>query len=85
MNRYDDAFGQVEKKLNQTLGADKTERLRSLLSDQEKVEQITSKMNQKQKSMLEYVLQNPDALQALISSPQAAEFLKKIAEGNFNG
>lgn len=85
MNRYDDAFGQVEKKLNQTLGADKTERLRSLLSDQEKVDQITSKMNQKQKSMLEYVLQNPDALQALISSPQAAEFLKKIAEGNFNG
>ena len=83
MNRYDDAFGQVEKKLNQTLGADKTERLRSLLS--EKVDQITSKMNQKQKSMLEYVLQNPDALQALISSPQAAEFLKKIAEGNFNG
>lgn len=85
MNRYDDAFGQVEKKLNQTLGTDKTERLRSLLSDQKKVDQITSKMNQKQKSMLEYVLQNPDALQALISSPQAAEFLKKIAEGNFNG
>ena len=85
MNRYDDAFGQVEKKLNQTLGADKTERLRSLLSDQKKVYQITSKMNQKQKSMLEYVLQNPDALQALISSPQAAEFLQKIAEGNFNG
>ena len=85
MNRYDDAFGQVDKKLNQTLGADKTERLRSLLSDQKKVDQITSKMNQKQKSMLEYVLQNPDALQALISSPQAAEFLKKIAEGNFNG
>ena len=38
-------------------------------------------MNQKQKSMLEYVLQNPDALQALVSSPQAAEFLKKLAEG----
>lgn len=81
MDRYDNAFGQVEQKLRQSIGAENTEKLKGFLSDEKSLEQVTSRMNQKQKSMLEYVLQNPDALQALVSSPQAAEFLKKLAEG----
>lgn len=81
MDKYDNAFGQVEQKLRQSIGAENTEKLKGFLSDEKSLEQVTSRMNQKQKSMLEYVLQNPDALQALVSSPQAAEFLKKLAEG----
>lgn len=81
MDKYDNAFGQVEQKLRQSIGAENTEKLKGFLSDEKNLEQVTSRMNQKQKSMLEYVLQNPDALQALVSSPQAAEFLKKLAEG----
>lgn len=81
MDKYDNAFGQVEQKLRQSIGAENTEKLKGFLSDEKSLEQVTSRMNQKQKSMLEYVLQNPDALQALISSPQATEFLKKLAEG----
>lgn len=80
MDRYDSAFGQVEKKLRQSIGDENTEKLKGFLSDKDGLEKITAKMNSKQKSMLEYVLQNPDALQALVSSPQAAEFLKKLAE-----
>lgn len=81
MDKYDNAFGQVEQKLRQSIGAENTEKLKVFLADEKSLEQVTSRMNQKQKSMLEYVLQNPDALQALVSSPQAAEFLKKLAEG----
>lgn len=81
MDRYDNAFGQVEQKLRQSIGTENTEKLKGFLADEKSLEQVTSRMNQKQKSMLEYVLQNPDALQALVSSPQAAEFLKKLAEG----
>ena len=81
MDKYDNAFGQVEQKLRQSIGAENTETLKGVLADEKSLEQVTSRMNQKQKSMLEYVLQNPDALQALVSSPQAAEFLKKLAEG----
>lgn len=81
MDRYDNAFGQVEQKLRQSIGAENTEKLKGFLADEKSLEQVTSRMNQKQMSMLEYVLQNPDALQALVSSPQAAEFLKKLAEG----
>jgi len=81
MDKYDNAFGQVEQKLRQSIGAENTEKLKDFLADEKSLEQVTSRMNQKQKSMLEYVLQNPDALQALVSSPQAAEFLKKLAEG----
>ena len=81
MDKYDNAFGQVEQKLRQSIGAENTEKLKGFLSDEKSLEQVTSRMNQKQQSMLEYVLQNPDALQALVSSPQAAEFLKKLAEG----
>lgn len=81
MNKYDNAFGQVEQKLRQSIGAENTKKLKGFLADEKSLEQVTSRMNQKQKSMLEYVLQNPDALQALVSSPQAAEFLKKLAEG----
>ena len=81
MDKYDNAFGQVEQKLRQSIGAENTEKLKGFLADEKSLEQVTSRMNQKQKSMLEYVLQNPDALQALVSSPQAAVFLKKLAEG----
>ena len=81
MDKYDNAFGQVEQKLRQSIGAENTKKLKGFLADEKSLEQVTSRMNQKQKSMLEYVLQNPDALQALVSSPQAAEFLKKLAEG----
>ena len=81
MDKYDNAFGQVEQKLRQSIGAENTEKLKGFLADEKSLEQVTSRMNQKQQSMLEYVLQNPDALQALVSSPQAAEFLKKLAEG----
>ena len=81
MDKYDNAFGQVEQKLRQSIGAENTEKLKGFLADEKSLEQVTSRMNQKQNSMLEYVLQNPDALQALVSSPQAAEFLKKLAEG----
>lgn len=81
MDKYDNAFGQVEQKLRQSIGAENTEKLKGFLADEKSLEQVTSRMNQKQMSMLEYVLQNPDALQALVSSPQAAEFLKKLAEG----
>ena len=81
MDKYDNAFGQVEQKLRQSIGAENTEKRKGFLADEKSLEQVTSRMNQKQKSMLEYVLQNPDALQALVSSPQAAEFLKKLAEG----
>lgn len=81
MDKYDNAFGQVEQKLRQSIGAENTEKLKGFLADEKSLEQVTSRMNQKQKSMLEYVLQNPDVLQALVSSPQAAEFLKKLAEG----
>lgn len=81
MDKYDNAFGQVEQKLRQSISAENTEKLKGFLADEKSLEQVTSRMNQKQKSMLEYVLQNPDALQALVSSPQAAEFLKKLAEG----
>ncbi len=84
MERYDNAFGQVEQKLQQSIGKENTEKLKAFLSDEKSVDAITSKMNSKQKSMLDYVLQNPDALQALISSPQAAAFLKKLAEGKLN-
>ena len=44
-------------------------------TEQESLDERTSS------SEIGYVLQNPDALQALVSSPQAAEFLKKLAEG----
>ena len=84
MERYDNAFGQVEQKLQQSIGKENTEKLKAFLADEKSVDAITSKMNSKQKSMLDYVLQNPDALQALISSPQAAAFLKKLAEGKLN-
>ena len=70
MDKYDNAFGQVEQKLRQSIGAENTEKLKGFLADEKSLEQVTSRMNQKQKSMLEYV-----------SSPQAAEFLKKLAEG----
>ena len=47
MDRYDNAFGQVEQKLRQSIGAENTEKLKGFLADEKSLEQVTSRMNQK--------------------------------------
>ena len=42
MNKYDNAFGQVEQKLRQSIGAENTEKLKGFLADEKSFEQVTS-------------------------------------------
>lgn len=59
MDKYDNAFGQVEQKLRQSIGAENTEKLKGFLADEKSLEQVTSRMNQKQRVCLNMCFKIP--------------------------
>ncbi len=80
----DEQAARIASIVKNTLGKEQSDKVEKLFSDRNKMNAIASSMSERELAAVKEILNSPELLKRILTSPKAAEGLRKIV-GEKNG
>ena len=80
----DEQAARIASMVKNTLGKEQSDKVEKLFADKSKMNAIVSSMSERELSAVKEILNSPELLKKILTSPKAAEGLRKIM-GEENG